>query len=102
MIETNFSSNIVTTTIVSSVAISVISSLNGATNGINLAAIIILIGFGAAVCNMTPAGQAGVNPVAIGTEYTSARDMLVWGAIFAIISIIIMTFIGYPIAKLLL
>lgn len=102
VIETNFSSNIVTTTIVSSVAISVISSLNGATNGINLAAIIILIGFGAAVCNMTPAGQAGVNPVAIGTEYTSARDMLVWGAIFAIISIIIMTFIGYPIAKLLL
>lgn len=102
VVETNFSSNIVTTTIVSSVAISVISSLSSTSNGINLAAIIALIGFGAAICNMTPAGQAGVNPVAIGTEYTTAKDMLIWGAAFAVISIILMTVIGYPLAKLLL
>ncbi|WP_338212267.1 SLC13 family permease [Lactobacillus juensis] len=102
VVETNFSSNIVTTTIVSSVAISVISSLSTTANGINLAAVIMLIGFGAAVCNMTPAGQAGVNPVAIGTEFTTAKDMLIWGAAFAVISIVVMTFVGYPFAKLIL
>lgn len=102
IVETNFSSSIVTATVVSSVAISVISSLNSSTNGINLAAMVTMIGIGVAISNMTPAGQAGVNPIAIETEYTSAKDMLIWGAAFAVISIILITFVGYPVAKVIL
>ncbi|RMC51891.1 SLC13 family permease [Lactobacillus sp. ESL0228] len=102
VIETNFSSSIVTTTIVSSIAISIITSLKGSANGVSLAAIIALIGFGVGISNMTPAGQAGVNPIAIGTGYTSTKDMLIWGGIFAVISIVLITSVGYPLAKAIL
>lgn len=61
-----------------------------------------MIGFGVGVSNMTPAGQAGVNPIAIGTGYTSTKDMLIWGGIFAVISIVLITSVGYPLAKAIL
>ncbi|MBI1700539.1 sodium:sulfate symporter [Lactobacillus crispatus] len=101
VIETNFSSNIVTATVVSSVAISVIKSLS-ASNGTSLGAVIALIGFGTAICNMTPAGMAGVNPVAIGTGYTTTKDMMIWGLLFAVIAIVLMAFVGYPLAKIIM
>lgn len=95
VIETNFSSNIVTTTVVSTVALAVIPTLSAGT--VSLPAVLALIGFGAAICNMTPAGQSTVNTVAIGSGWTTTRDMLVWGGIFAVLAILVMGFVGYPI-----
>ena len=100
VLETNFSSNIVTTTVVSAVALSVCQALPAGT--ISVGAVVCLIGFGAGICNMTPAGQSTINTVAIGSGWTSARDMFVWGGVFAVLAILAMTFVGYPIGALIL
>lgn len=98
ILETNFSSNIVTTTVVSGVALLV---LPAAGNGVVIPAVLMLIGFGAAICNMTPAGQSTINTVAIGSGYTKARDMLIWGGIFAIAATLVLCLLGYPLASFL-
>ena len=95
VIQTNFASNIVTTTVVSSIAVAIISALpEGYVSG---ASILCLIGFGAAICNMTPAAQSTINTVAIGSGRTTAKDLFVWGGIFAVLAIIVMSTIGYGI-----
>ena len=54
----------------------------------------------AAICNTTPAGQSTINTVAIGSGYTTSKDMFIFGLIFAVLAIICIAFIGYPIASL--
>ncbi|MCJ7836995.1 anion permease [Cuneatibacter sp. NSJ-177] len=98
VIETNFSSNIVTTTVVSAVALSVLTALPEGT--ISIAPIVCLVGFGAGICNMTPAGQSTVNTVAIGSGWTDAKSMFVWGGIYALLAILVMAFVGYPLGSL--
>ena len=100
VLETNFSSNIVTTTVVSAVAISVLSTFPA--GSVSIAAVVCLVGFGAGVCNMTPAGQSTINTVAIGSGWTTTKDMFIWGGIFAIMAILVMSFIGYPIGSVVL
>lgn len=100
VLETNFSSNIVTTTVVSAVALSVCQALP--VGVISVGAVVCLIGFGAGICNMTPAGQSTINTVAIGSGWTTARDMFIWGGIFALLAILVMTFVGYPIGSVVL
>ena len=95
VLETNFSSNIVTTTVVSSVALTVLSALPQ--GSVSTAAAVCLVGFGASICNMTPAGQSTINTVAIGSEWTDARSMFVWGGVFAVLAVLVMTFVGYGI-----
>ena len=98
VLETNFSSNIVTTTVVSAVALSVCQAMPE--GSVSVGAVVCLIGFGAGICNMTPAGQATINTVAIGSGWTTAKDMFIWGGVFAILAILCMTFIGYPLGSL--
>lgn len=98
IIETNFSSNIVTTTVVSSIMITVLSSLIDTT--ICIPAAICLIGFSAGICNMTPAGQSTINTVAIGSGWTDSKSMFIWGGIFAIASILVVSFLGYNLGVL--
>lgn len=100
IIETNFSSNIVTTTVVSSIAIAVLSALPEGT--VSVATIICLVGFGAGISNMAPAGQPTNNPVAIGSGYTDAKSMFVWGGLFSVISIIVMCTVGYGIGSMVM
>ncbi|MBR2991305.1 MAG: hypothetical protein IKF51_07600 [Solobacterium sp.] len=100
VLETNFSSNIVTTTVVSSVVIAVLSALPA--GSVNTAAAVCLVGFGASICNMTPAGQSTINTVAIGSEWTDARSMFVWGGIFAVLAVLVMTFVGYRIGAIVM
>lgn len=101
ILETNFSSTIVTITIVSSVVLSVVGSMSS-TNTVNLEALMIVLAIGSAIANMTPAGMAGVNPVPISSGFTTTKDMLIWGGVVAIISIITLTFLGYPLASLII
>ena len=100
ILETNFSSNIVTTTVVSAVALSVCQALPAGI--LSVGAVVCLIGFGAGICNMTPAGQSTINTVAICSGWTTAKDMFIWGGVFAILAVLTMTFVGYPIGALLL
>lgn len=100
VIQTNFSSNIVTTTVVSSVVLSVTTALPE--GYISVAAITSIIGFCAAICNMTPAGQSTINTVAIGSGWTDTKSMFLWGAIFSLIAIVFITFVGYPIASVIM
>ena len=61
-----------------------------------------MIGFAAAVCNMTPAGQSTVNTVAIGSGYTDTKTMFSIGLITAIIAFIVLAFLAYPLASALM
>ena len=96
IIETNFSSNIVTTTVVSAVALSVLTAMPE--GSVSVGAVLAMVGFSAAVCNMTPAGQSTINTVAIGSGWTTAKDMFIWGGFFAVMAILVLTYVGYPLA----
>lgn len=100
IIETNFSSNIVTTTVVSAVALSVLTALPE--GSVNVGAVVCMVGFAAGVCNMTPAGQSTVNTVAIGSGWTDTKSMFVWGGIFAVMAILVLTFAAYPLGSLVM
>ena len=69
---------------------------------INIGAVLAMIGFAAAVCNMTPAGQSTVNTVAIGSGYTDTKTMFFIGLITAIIAFIVLVFLAYPLASALM
>lgn len=100
VVETNFSSNIVTTTVVSSVALSVLTALPEGT--VHIGAVVCMVGLSAAICNMTPAGQSTVNTVAIGSGWTTTKSMFVWGGVFAVMAILVLTFIAYPLGSLVI
>lgn len=100
VLETNFSSNIVTTTVVSAVALSVLTALPA--GSVSVAAVVSMVGFAAGICNMTPAGQSTVNTVAIGSGWTDTKSMFIWGGVFAVAAILVLSFIGYPLGALVM
>lgn len=100
ILETNFSSNIVTVTVVSSVALSVLTVLPE--GSVNVGAVLCMIGFSAAICNMTPAGQSTINTVAIGSGWTTAKAMFIWGGVFSLLGVIVLTFFAYPLGSLVI
>lgn len=100
ILETNFSSNIVTTTVVSAVALSVLTALPA--GSVNVGAVVCMVGFAAAVCNMTPAGQSTINTVAIGSGWTTTKSMFIWGGFMALAAILVLTFVTYPLASVII
>ncbi len=100
LLETNFSSNIVTTTVVSAVALSVLTALPAGT--VSVGSVVCMVGIAAAVSNMTPAGQSTINTVAIGSGWTTTKDMFIWGGIFALMALVVLTFFAYPLGALII
>ena len=100
IIETNFSSNIVTTTVVSAVALSVLTALPA--GSVSVGSVVCMVGICAAICNMTPAGQSTINTVAIGSGWTNAKSMFIWGGLFAVMAVLVLTFISYPLGALVI
>lgn len=100
IIETNFSSNIVTTTVVSAVALSVLTALPAGT--VSVGSVVCMVGIAAGICNMTPAGQSTINTVAIGSGWTTTKSMFLWGGLFAGMAILVLTFVTYPLGALIL
>ena len=100
ILETNFSSNIVTTTVVSAVALSVLTALPA--GSVNVGTVVCMVGFAAGVCSMTPAGQSTVNTVAIGSGWTSTKAMFIWGGFMAIAAILVLSFVTYPLGSLII
>lgn len=100
LLETNFSSNIVTTTVVSAVALSVLTALPAGT--VSVGSVVCMVGIAAAVSNMTPAGQSTINTVAIGSGWTTTKDMFIWGGVFALMALLVLTFFAYPLGALII
>jgi sodium-dependent dicarboxylate transporter 2/3/5 len=90
IIMTNLMSNIVTTT----VAYNLLTPIVIATGVISPVLSTILIGIGASMAYATPPSIAHV-ALAAGSEYCDSKDMLKYGGIVTIISIVLVTVFGF-------
>lgn len=95
-IQTNLSSNMVTATLVSAVAASVLAS---ADTGLNLNAMASVIGMLASFAFATPPSMPHIAIVA-GSDYCSTKDVLIYGGVLMVLSILVACLIGYPLACL--
>ena len=88
IILTNLMSNIVTTTVVYNISMPVIVAM--VASGINISPelITIIIGLGASLAYATPPAIAHI-AIAAGSEWANPKDMLKYGGIMTVISVII-------------
>ena len=97
-IQTNFSSNMVTVTVVTTVAIPLVQATNGA---ISCPAVVAIIGMMSAYAFATPPAMPHV-AMAIGSGWSDTSSVMKYGLIFMIFSIIVTVIVGYPIAAMLM
>ena len=90
---TNFTSNLVTVSFVSTILMTIQPA------GVNLAALISIIGFASSLAMMTAPAMPYV-AVSIGSEWTDSKDCIKYGGIVLIISTIVLTFVMYNIGLL--
>jgi sodium-dependent dicarboxylate transporter 2/3/5 len=91
-LQTNVSSNMVTATLVATVASSVLSNIS---SSLEITPIICLIGFMASLAFATPPSMPHIAIIA-GSEYCTTKDVLIYGGILTIVSVILFVFIAYP------
>ena len=93
-IQTNLSSNMVTVTVVSAIALPIVISLSDL---INPAAIACIIGLMASFSFATPPAHPNI-AIAGSSGWTSAKQMMLYGFLTMMIAIVITVTIGYPLA----
>ena len=98
MLQTNVSSNMVTATLVSAVASSIIAS---AGVQLNLNAVICIIGMLSAFAFATPPSMPHIAIVA-GSEYCDTKSVLLYGSILMLLSLVVALCVGYPLATLIM
>lgn len=98
-VQTNFSSNLVTVSVVCAVVIPVVQSF--ATPSVHLAALCCLIGFMASLAFASPPAMPYV-AIAVGSGWVRARTALCYGLWLLWWSIVVATALGYPLGTLLL
>lgn len=98
-LQTNFSSNLVTASVVTTIVITVHGSLGD--TSINLAVLTALIGFMASVALMTPPAMPYV-AISIGSEWTTAKDTFLYGLYLLLWTTASAVFIGYLLGSQLL
>ena len=91
-IQTNVSSNMVTVTVVTAIAIPLCNATNGA---INTAVVCALIGMIASYAYATPPAHPAV-ALAIGSEKTTTGQVLKLGITMMIIAVLVTVAVGYP------
>ncbi|MDD2591732.1 MAG: anion permease [Erysipelotrichaceae bacterium] len=96
--QTNLSSNMVTVTVVSAVALPIALTIN---KTLNPAAIACIIGLMASFSFATPPAHPNV-ALAGGSGWTSAKQMMFYGFFVMVIAIIITITIGYPLADMII
>lgn len=94
-LQTNFSSNIVTATLVTTVAVPILLQLPG----IHAGAVAALIGLLSAYAFATPPAMPSV-AIAGGTGWTSPKDLFGYGLLVMAASVLICLFVGYPLAQI--
>ncbi|MBP5092155.1 MAG: anion permease [Bacilli bacterium] len=97
-LQTNVSSNMVTATLVATVAGAILSSPS---IGLNLPAVASIIGLLASFAFATPPSMPHIAIVA-GSGYANTKDVLLYGGLLMFSSIIVACLIGYPIASLVM
>ncbi len=95
--QTNLSSNMVTVTVVCAIAIPICM----ATPGVNAAAVACIIGMMASFAFATPPAMATI-VFAIGSGWTTTGQMAKYGFILMIMGVLAATFMGYPIAAMVM
>ncbi len=94
-LETNLSSNMVTSTLVTSAALAITMNMSN----INVAGITALIGIMASYAFATPPAMPCV-AVATGSGWTNTMQMMKYGFIVMLGCVLIAAFIGYPLANI--
>lgn len=98
-LQTNFSSNLVTVSVVTTIAITISESQTNLP--INTAVVACLIGFMASLAFMTPPAMPYV-AISIGSGWTSAKDAFVYGLWMLVWSTASAVLVGYTIGSLIL
>ena len=99
IILTNFASDSVTVTLLTSISIPMI--LSGALPGLNAAAMTYLIGQASCIGPATAVGGASA-AISAGDGYLDSVTMFKWGMVLSIISGVVLTVVGYPLANLIM
>lgn len=90
LIQTNLSSNMVTATLVSSVAVAVLSGIEG----FPLFTIVCIIGFAASLAFATPPSMPHIAIIS-GDDYCGTKEVLVFGSILMILALGVLISTGY-------
>ena len=90
LLQTNLSSNMVTATLVSSVAVGVLSAIPG----IPLATIVCIIGFSASLAFATPPSMPHIAIVA-GDDHCGTKEVLAFGSILMILALGVLISVGF-------
>lgn len=98
-IQTNMSSNLVTVSVVTTIAITIANTQTDFP--INMAVLSSLIGFMASLAFMTPPAMPYV-AISIGSGWTSAKDTFLYGGYLLIVSSISAILVGYSLGNWLL
>ena len=96
-IQTNLSSNMVTATLVSTVASTILLSSN---TGLNTSAVICIIGMLASFAFATPPSMPHIAIIS-ASESANTKDVLIFGSILMLLSIILSLVISYPLGLLI-
>lgn len=97
-LQTNVSSNMVTATLVATIASSVLSAMD---TSLSIKAIALIIGMLASFAFATPPSMPHIALVA-GSDYCTTRDVLLYGGLLMIFAIILALLVAYPIGMLIL
>lgn len=97
-VQTNLSSNMVTITVVSAVALPIAIASGGA---ISTPAIASIIGLMGAFAFTTPPAHPNV-ALSIGSGWTTTKDVAIYGGLLMLTSVVVTVVIGYPIAVALM
>ena len=97
-LQTNLSSNMVTATLVATVASSILGSI---VTDINVASIICIIGMLASFAFATPPSMPHIAIIS-GSESCNTKDVLIYGSIMMVLSVVVALLVGYPLGMLIL
>ena len=96
-LQTNLSSNMVTATLVATVASTILLST---TNTLNISATICIIGMLASFAFATPPSMPHI-AIICSDESTSTKDVLIYGSIMMILSVLVSLLVAYPLGTLI-
>ena len=96
-LQTNLSSNMVTATLVATVASTILLSTN---NTLNISATICIIGMLASFAFATPPSMPHI-AIICSDESTSTKDVLIYGSIMMILSVLVSLLVAYPLGTLI-
>ncbi len=97
-LQTNLSSNMVTATLVSTVAASILIATSST---LSVPAVASIIGMLASFAFATPPSMPHIAIVA-GSDYCDTKDVLIYGSLLMVISVVIALVIGYPLGSILM